>query len=485
MEEICKDNGSNSLPSVMSFSGKRLTVDEVEFFSEKKQKNGHQHYDHLVQPTELHHHVDTSLDLLTKHSGSNKSIVDDGASYPMDDKRNEKKLEALLAELHQTNVENQRLRELVDQVNNSYNALHMKLTTLMQRGQSSGDNGAATGDKSEKGGMIPRPFMEMDLAGFAKKEEASEGKFPKSGKFELMECKTSQKICTSSRDKKDGGAIKAVARREESPEQAALPAGWLSGKDPNLINSFRDDQATEAMSMMKKARVSVRAHSEASMIQDGCQWRKYGQKMAKGNPCPRAYYRCTMGTGCPVRKQVQRCAEDRSVLITTYEGQHNHPLPPAAKAMASTTSAATSMLLSGSMSSTDCLMNPNILESASLPCSPNLATLSASAPFPTITLDLTQKNPNASQLQRPQGQVLSLLPSTLAQKFMSSVPGVLGSQGSSETANSFADTVSAATAAITADPNFAAALVAAVTSIIGSSHSNSNGTNNNASGNHQ
>ncbi|KAM0014158.1 putative transcription factor WRKY family [Helianthus debilis subsp. tardiflorus] len=83
---------------------------------------------------------------------------------------------------------------------------------------------------------------------------------------------------------------------------------WIANKVPKLNGSKIVEQPNE--STMRKAQVSVRVRSEAPMITNECQRRKYGQKMAKGNPCPRACYRCTMAVGCPVRKQVQRCVDE-------------------------------------------------------------------------------------------------------------------------------------------------------------------------------
>ncbi|GLJ45730.1 hypothetical protein SUGI_0962380 [Cryptomeria japonica] len=79
---------------------------------------------------------------------------------------------------------------------------------------------------------------------------------------------------------------------------------------------------------IREPRVVVQTTSEIDILDDGYRWRKYGQKVVKGNPNPRSYYKCT-NAGCPVRKHVERASHDPKAVITTYEGKHNHDVPAA------------------------------------------------------------------------------------------------------------------------------------------------------------
>ncbi|KAF3792516.1 putative WRKY transcription factor 4 [Nymphaea thermarum] len=104
------------------------------------------------------------------------------------------------------------------------------------------------------------------------------------------------------------------------------------GIEPLSIEKNMDilmlDSAPTTPKTPRETRVVVHSTNEKDSMDDGYRWRKYGQKIVKGNPNPRSYYKCTH-MGCNVRKHVERASNDSNSVITTYEGKHNHDMPAA------------------------------------------------------------------------------------------------------------------------------------------------------------
>ena len=187
------------------------------------------------------------------------------------------------AELERMKVENQRLKEMLNQVTTNYNALQMHLMTLLQapKAENTEENGRVdekvVEGKNNGGLIVPRQFMDLGLAANGDTDEnsvsSSEGRSrERSGSpgnnGELASKKarmikdgiSEERLVFDQENKKEYG--RGDNGREESPG-GQTSQGWGPNKVPRF-NSPKNVDQTEAT--MRKARVSVRARSEAPMV---------------------------------------------------------------------------------------------------------------------------------------------------------------------------------------------------------------------------
>lgn len=150
-----------------------------------------------------------------------------------------------------------------------------------------------------------------DLASQVHGGNSKEGTYPTSKQGQ----ESSQAISGTSDSEEVGDAETKVEERDEDEPDA---------KRRNT--EVRHSEPASSHRTVTEPRIIVQTTSEVDLLDDGYRWRKYGQKVVKGNPYPRSYYKCTF-QGCNVRKHVERAATDPKAVITTYEGKHNHDVP--------------------------------------------------------------------------------------------------------------------------------------------------------------
>lgn len=172
--------------------------------------------------------------------------------------------------MERMNSENLRLKDTLNQVTNDYNSLQMQLVTLKQQQERDHQRAAHddNGITEEHGGklvvdtnkqqqncngfVVPRQFMDLGLA--------AETEVAPLSSTEGRSCRDRSRSPVNNID----GLLKKIGREEISDKGSH---GWGPNKVPRLNHSPESiDQAAE--STMRKARVSVRARSEAPMVRD-------------------------------------------------------------------------------------------------------------------------------------------------------------------------------------------------------------------------
>ena len=94
----------------------------------------------------------------------------------------------------------------------------------------------------------------------------------------------------------------------------------------------QEEQQVEAVNKQSVAagtnnkKASSGNNNSNTKLEEGYNWRKYGEEQVEGSENPRSYYKCTYHS-CSMKKKVERSLADGRITQIVYKGAHNHPKP--------------------------------------------------------------------------------------------------------------------------------------------------------------
>ncbi|KAF8652445.1 hypothetical protein HU200_062777 [Digitaria exilis] len=139
-------------------------------------------------------------------------------------------------------------------------------------------------------------------------------------------------------DWKQAAELIASQRAEESKAQGGFNDFSFHAASSNAMPtqtasfpSFNKEQQVETENKQSVVAATNKVSSGGgnnsnTKLEDGYNWRKYGQKQVKGSENPRSYYKCTYHS-CSMKKKVERSLADGRITQIVYKGAHNHPKP--------------------------------------------------------------------------------------------------------------------------------------------------------------
>nr|UVI62161.1 WRKY transcription factor [Rehmannia glutinosa] len=214
-----------------------------------------------------------------------------------------------------------------------------------QKKSDDGYNWRKYGQKQVKGSENPRSYYKCTFPNCPMKKKVEQNL---DGHITEIVYKGSHNHPKPQSTKRSSSNSIEIAQTEfvATPEHSSASVGDDDFEQGSSMSNSRDDEENEREAKrwkgddenegvsvsgsrtVREPRIVVQTTSDIDILDDGYRWRKYGQKVVKGNPNPRSYYKCTFN-GCPVRKHVERACHDLRAVITTYEGKHNHDVPAA------------------------------------------------------------------------------------------------------------------------------------------------------------